>query len=66
MCSKWNLASIDVPRTLVTGTCGPISQSAPNGTSGPNNNYMNPKLGKYNLTDQFGQGRIINANKTIQ
>ena len=23
---------------------------------------MTPKLGKYNLIDQFGQGRIINPN----
>ena len=26
---------------------------------------MNPKLGKYNLIDQFGQGRIINPNTPL-
>ena len=52
------LASICVPHTLVTGTCGPIRPSGPSGTSGPNNNYMTPKLGKYNLKASLDKGGI--------
>ena len=33
-CRKWQLTSNSVPHTLVTGTCGSIRPSGPDGTSG--------------------------------
>ena len=45
-----------VLHTLVTGTCGPIRPSGPNGTS---DSIMTKKASKLGIIDHFGQGRII-------
>ena len=52
----WKLASISVPHTLVTGTCGPVRPCGPNGTS---DSIMIEKTHILGIIDQIGHVRII-------